>query len=160
MARAQLTHAFTNQLTLEDIQALAPEILAAIEIPSPADTMFANEIRMAGFKALAKYRFKEAIETGVKFAKTQGGHGSESRTGVIMKEIVKYGTAGRGVLPELRALIAQLDAECQAGGFPDDCNKMRVASVEEAIKAIEAATEQPELRSIRPPEGGLKKWDP
>jgi HEAT repeat protein len=157
MARAQLTHTFTEQLTLEDVQVLAPDILAAIDTPSPADTMFSNEIRMAGFKALAKYRFKEAIEAGVRFAKTQGGHGSESRTGVIMTEILRYGTAARGVLPELKALIVQFDAECKAGGFPDDCNRMRVASVEEAITAIEAATEQPEMRSLRVPDGGAKK---
>jgi hypothetical protein len=114
---------------------------------------------MAGFKALTKYRFREGIEAGVKFAKTQGGHGSESRTGAIMKEIVRYGAAARGVVPELKVLIDQFNADCQAGGFPDDCNKMRVASVEEAIKALEAATEQPELRSIAPagPKGGLKK---
>ena len=50
--------------------------------------MFGNEIRMGGFKALTKYHFKEGIEAGVVFAKTQGGHGSENRTGEIMKEIV------------------------------------------------------------------------
>ena len=112
--------------------------------------MFSNEFRMGAFRALTKYHFKEGIEAGVLFAKTQGGHGSESRTGVIMKEIVGYGTAARSVLPELRALIDQFNADCKAGGFPEDCNKQRVASVEEAIKAIESATTQPELRSIAP----------
>ncbi len=105
---------------------------------------------MGAFRALTKYHFKEGIEAGVLFAKTQGGHGSESRTGVIMKEIVGYGTAARGVLPELRALIDQFNADWKAGGFPEDCNKQRVASVEKAIKAIESATTQPELRNIVP----------
>ena len=112
--------------------------------------MFSNEFRMGTFRALTKYHFKEGIAAGVLFAKTQGGHGSESRTGVIMKEIVGYGTAARRVLPELKALIDQFNADCKAGGFPEDCNKQRVASVEEAIKAIESATTQPELRSIAP----------
>jgi hypothetical protein len=150
MARATLRGFFDKRLTLEDVVALAPDILAAIKTPSPADTMFGNEIRMGGFKALTRYHFKEGLEAGVDFAKTQGGHGSESRTGVIMKELISYGTAARAVLPELKALIVQFDAEWKAGGFPEDCNKMRVASVEEAIKAIEAATTQPELRSIAP----------
>ena len=89
MARATLRGYFENNLTVEDVQALAPDILAAVKTPSPADKMFSNEIRMGGFKALTKYHFKEGIEAGVDFAKTQGGHGSESRTGEIMKEIVE-----------------------------------------------------------------------
>ncbi|HAK96319.1 MAG TPA: hypothetical protein DCM87_15335 [Planctomycetes bacterium] len=156
MARMRLRSTFENHLTLEDVQALAPAIFAAVKTPCPADTMFGNEIRMGAFKALTKYRFKEGIAAGVMFAKTQGGHGSESRTGVIMKELIGYGTAAREALPGLRELIVQFNTECKDGQFPDDCNRMRVASVEEAIKAIEAATEQPELRSIRPPKRGSR----
>jgi HEAT repeat protein len=149
MARATLRGYFENRLTMEDVQALAPDILAAVKTPSPADKMFSNEIRMGGFKALAKYNFKESIEAGVEFAKTQGGHGSESRTGEIMKEIMKFGTAARGVLPQLKALVELFNAEAKNNVFPVDCNKQRVDSVEEAIKSIEAATTQPELRSIK-----------
>ena len=148
MARMRLKGYFENKLTVEDVQALAPAIFAAVKNPSPADKMFSNEIRMGGFKALTKYHFKEGLEAGVEFAKTQGGHGSESRTGVIMKEIIGYGSAARAVLPQLKELIDQFNAELKAGHFPGDCNKQRVTSVEEAIKAIEAATTQPELRSI------------
>ena len=148
MARMRLKGYFENKLTVEDVQALAPAIFAAVKTPSPADKMFSNEIRMGGFKALTKYHFKEGLEAGVEFAKTQGGHGSESRTGVIMKELIGYGTAARAVLPQLKELIEQFNGEFKAGHFPGDCNKQRVSSVEEAIKAIEAATSQPELRNI------------
>jgi hypothetical protein len=113
--------------------------------------MFGNEIRMGGFRALTKYHFKEGIEAGVLFAKTQGGHGSESRTGVIMKEIVSYGSAAREAVPGLRELIVQLNDQCKKGEFPaGELNHRRVTAVEEAIKAIEAAKDQPELRSIAP----------
>jgi len=149
MARATLRGYFENNLTVNDVQALAPDIFAAVKTPSPADKMFSNEIRMGGFKALTKYHFKEGIEAGVDFAKTQGGHGSESRTGEIMQAIVSYGTAAREVLPQLKELIAQFNTEFKNGQFPEDCNKQRVDSVEAAIKAIEAATTQPELRSIK-----------
>lgn len=149
MARMRLRNTFENLLTLEDVQALAPDILAAVLTPCPADTMFGNEIRMGGFRALTKYHFKEGIAAGVLFAKTQGGHGSESRTGVIMKEIMSYGSAAREALPGLRELIVQLNDQCRKGEFPaGELNNRRVTAVEEAIKAIEAATEQPELRSI------------
>ena len=151
MARATLRDLFENRLTVDDVQALAPDIVAAVRTPCPADTMFGNEIRMGGFKALTRYHFKEGLEAGVIFAKTQGGHGSESRTGVIMKELVSYGTAAREVLPELQGLITQFNAQCKKGEFPaGELNQRRVAAVEEAIQAIEAATTQPELRSIAP----------
>ena len=119
MARATLRGYFENQLTVEDVQALAPDILAAVKTPCPADTMFGNEIRMGGFKALTKYHFKEGIEAGVIFAKTQGGHGSESRTGEIMKEIVSYGTAAREAVPGLKELIVPLQRPMSSRGeFP------------------------------------------
>ena len=104
---------------------------------------------MGGFKALTKYHFKEGIEAGVDFAKTQGGHGSESRTGEIMKAIESYGTAARECIPQLKELLDQFNTEFKNGQFPEDCNKQRVTSIEQAIKNIKAATTQPELRSIK-----------
>ena len=139
-----------NQLTEEDVIALAPVILAAVESPSPADTMFNNSIRMAGLKALTKYHFKEGIAAAVGLAKTQGGHGSESRTGEIMKIITGYGSAAKSHIPALRELITSLNTEVENREFPGDLNKLRVGAVEEAIKAIEAATEHPPLRSTTP----------
>jgi hypothetical protein len=151
MARATLRGLFENQLTVEDVQALGPDILAAVKTRCPADTMFGNEIRMGGFKALTKYHFKEGIEAGVIFAKTQGGHGSESRTGEIMKQLVTYGTAAREAVPALKELIVALNDQCKRGEFPaGELNHRRVSAVEEAIRAIEAATTQPELRSLAP----------
>ena len=151
MARAKLRGFFENRLSLEDVQALAPEIYDAVKVRSPADTMFGNEIRMGGFKALTKYKFKEGIEVGIMFAKTQGGHGSESRTGEIMKEIAKYGSAAKSAVPALKELIEELNTQCARGEFPaGELNNRRVSAVEEAIKSIEAATDHPELRSITP----------
>ena len=149
MARGKLESFFDRRLKLEDVVALAPDIVAALKTPSPADTMFSNSIRMGAFKALTKYHFKEGIPLGVEFAKTQGGHGSERRTGEIMKQLVSYGTAAREAVPGLRELIVAFNAEVAAKNFPGgEPNAKRVNAVEDAIKAIEAATTQPELRSI------------
>ena len=151
MARAKLRGFFDRKLSLEDVTALAPDIFAAVKTPSPADTMFSNEIRMGGFKALTKFMFKEGVEVGVEFAKTQGGHGSESRTAEIMKEIVKYGTAARGAIPGLKELIQAFNDQCARGEYPKgELNDRRVNAVLDAIKAIETATTQPEIRSISP----------
>jgi hypothetical protein len=149
MARGPLGRYFQG-LSVEEVQALGPEILQALLVPCPADKMFSNEIRMGAFKALTKYNFVEGILAGVDYAKTQGGHGSENRTAEIMKDIVKYGSAAKVAIPGLRELIVQFDAEAKAGKFPGGAfNRRRTDPVEAAIKAIEAATTQPELRSIK-----------
>jgi hypothetical protein len=149
MARAHLRGTFEQQLTVEDVQALGPVILAAVKTPCPADTMFGNEIRMGGFRALTKYHFKEGIAAGVIFAQTQGGHGSEGRTGEIMKEIATYGKAAQPVVPQLKALVVSLNNEVKEGRFPGgELNDRRVNAVQDAIKSIESATTQPELRSF------------
>ncbi|MFN4873100.1 MAG: DUF6288 domain-containing protein [Akkermansiaceae bacterium] len=152
MARATLEHCFQNQLTEEDVIALAPIILAAVESPSPADTMFNNVIRMAGLKALTKYHFEEGMAAAVGLAKTQGGHGSEDRTGEIMKMITNYGSAAKSQIPALKEIIANFNAEVERREYPGgELNNRRVGSVEEAIKSIEAATENPPLRSVTSP---------
>jgi len=151
MARATLRGFFENRLTAEDVQALGPEIFAAVRMRCPADTMFGNEIRMGGLKALTKYHFKEGMAAAVIFAKTQGGHGSENRTGEIMKALVTYGSAARETIPALKELISDFNAQVKANEFPGgELNNRRVNAVEEAIKAIEAAKDHPELRSIGP----------
>ena len=151
MARMRLKETFENQLSVEDVQALAPDILEAVKTRCPADTMFGNEIRMGAFKALTKYHFKEGIEAGVIFAKTQGGHGSENRTGEIMKEMITYGAAAREAVPGLKELIDQFNEQCRKGNYPaGELNDRRVNAVKDAIKAIEAAKDQPELRTIAP----------
>ena len=149
MARATLRGYFEKSLSLEDVQALAPDLLAAVKTRCPADTMFGNEIRLGAYKALTKYHFKEAIAAGVDFAKTQGGHGSQKRTGEIVKELIGYGSAAREAVPGLKELVEQFNDECARGKFPKgELNQTRIDSVEGAIKAIESASTRPELRSV------------
>jgi len=150
MARATLRGYFENKLSEKDVQALAPDLFTAVKFMCPADTMFGAEIRMGAFKALTKYHFKEGIEAGIIFAKTQGGHGSESRTGEIMKEIAGYGTAARSAIPQLKELIETLNDQCKKGQFPaGELNDRRTGAVADAIKSIEAAKDQPKLKSFK-----------
>lgn len=148
MARATLRNLFENILTADDVRGLGPDILDAVKVRCPADTMFGNEIRMGGFKALAKHHFVEGIEAGVSFARTQGGHGSESRTREIMETLSTYGSAAREAVPALEKLVVFFDEEVAAGGFPAELNPLRTDAVRAAIRAITESTEQPELRSF------------
>jgi hypothetical protein len=102
-------------------------------------------------KALTKYQFEEGIAAAVGLAKTQGGHGSHSRTGEIMKLITGYGSAAKPQIPALRELIASFNTEVERREFPGgELNNQRVGAVEEAIKTIEAAKDHPPLRSTSP----------
>ena len=150
MARATLRGYFENKLSEKDVQALAADLFAAVKFMCPADTMFGGEIRMGAFKALTKYHFKEGIEAGIIFAKTQGGHGSESRTGEIMKEIASYGGAARDAIPQLKELIVVLNDQCKKGEFPaGELNDRRTGAIADAIKSIETAKNQPKLQSFK-----------
>jgi hypothetical protein len=104
---------------------------------------------MAGLKALTKYHFQEGIAAAVGLAKTQGGHGSQTRTGEIMKLITGYGYAAKPQIPALRKIIESFNRETERAEFPPSLNLVRVGAVEDAIRAIETATTQPELRSIK-----------
>ena len=148
MARATLSGIIENNLSEEDVKQLAPDILEAIKIPCPADTMFSGEIRMSAFLALTKYQYQEGIEAGVIFAQTQGGHGSETRTGQIMEIIAGYGSAAKGVIPELHKLIDILDRQAKNNEFPSDLNQQRTSAVKKAIHSIESATTHPEMKTI------------
>ena len=85
----------------------------------------------------------------VGLAKTQGGHGSQSRTGEIMNMITGYGSAAKPQIPALKELIASFNADVERREFPGgDLNNQRVGAVENAIRTIEAAQDHPPLRSV------------
>ncbi|MEN9975147.1 MAG: hypothetical protein RLZZ282_1153 [Verrucomicrobiota bacterium] len=151
MARATLGGYFSNELTEKDVQILAPDLLAAVKVRCPADTMFGAEIRMGAFKALTKFHYKEGIEAGLVFAQTQGGHGSQIRTALIMKELESYGSAARDVVPQLKELQIALIEEANAGLFPKgEINELRTNAVSAAIRSIQSARDQPKLKTIVP----------
>jgi hypothetical protein len=149
MARATLKETFENQLSEADVAKLAPDLVEAIKIRCPADTMFGAQIRMGALVALSKYHYQEAIEAGVVLAKTQGGHGSQKRTGEIMKIITGYGTAARDAIPGLEEVIVAFNEQCDRNEFPKgELNEQRIRAVQDAISVIKSATTQPELRTI------------
>ena len=146
MARMRLKGYFENRLTLEDVRALAPDLLAASESRAPADTMFCQEIRMGAVAALSKYHFQEGIRALALLLKNINGHGSDTRIPILLKQITSYGSAAKVVVPDLKEFITII----RNGEVPNHpVNLKKVSDTEAAIKAIEAATTQPELRSIK-----------
>ena len=149
MTRAFLRPFLENHLTLEDVVELGPDLLLAVEAMSPADTMFANGIRMAALRCLTKYSIRQGIDAAVHLAWTQGGHGSENRTQEIMKELVRYGAAAKPVIPRLKELVEEFHRQVRQRQFPGgELNARRVRAVEEAIRRIEAAEDAPPMRDL------------
>jgi hypothetical protein len=67
-----------------------------------------------------------------------------------MTLIEGYGAAAKPQIPALRELIASFNADVERGEFPGGAlNNQRVGAVENAIRTIQSATTQPELRSLR-----------
>lgn len=148
MARETLAGTFQNLLSEKDVEKLAPDLIQAVKIIAPADTMFSGGIRMGAFMALTKFHYKEGIDAGVTFAKTQGGHDSQIRTAQIMRQIETYGSAARSAIPELKELIKEFDAQTARNEFPKSLNGLRTSAVTSAIRSIESATTQPKLKTV------------
>ena len=135
------------EFSYEELGPLWPDILEAVEVGAPSGVMFEAGIRNAALKVLAKHRVEEGIDACVKYGRTQNPWASEKRMYEIMGALKQYGAAAKRVLPDLRKLADYCRTQ---PNFPEDCRKRKTAAVEEAIRAIEAATETPELRSIAP----------
>jgi hypothetical protein len=146
LARAQMA-ALYGKLSNEELDLLWPDILRAVERPAPSGEMFADGIREAGVQLLAKHHIREGMRVCIEYAKNQNPWASESRMGRILAALKPYGAHAKELLPDLRELVTYCKNEKD---FPEDCKKRKTAAVEEAIQAIEAATDLPELRSIAP----------
>jgi hypothetical protein len=147
LARSQMGAVY-GKLTVAELDKLWPDILRAVERPAPSGEMFADGIREAGVQLMAKHHIKEGMRVCVEYAKNQNPWASQERMGRILSALKPYGAAAKAVLPDLRELAAFCRNEKD---FPEDCRKKKTAAVEEAIKAVEAATDLPELRGIATP---------
>jgi len=136
-----------NEFNFDELAPFWPDILQAVKVSAPSGVMFAHVIRTDALEVLAKHRVREGIDAAVTLAWSQNQWASEHRTPKIMNVLKQYGAASKRTLPELRKFADFCRTE---PGFPEACRRKKTASVEDAIKAIEAATETPPLRSIAP----------
>jgi hypothetical protein len=132
-----------DTLSLEQIQPLFPAILEAVVTPAPSGEMFAEDVRVAGLRILAKHRVKEGINACVNYAITQNQWGSQDRTPEIMAILLTYGTHAKPFIPELTKIANFFEKEEK--DLPPKLMIMKANSVRETIAAIQASTETPEL---------------
>ena len=149
MARMYLSGFIKNRLTLADVQAVAPSIVAAVAERSPADRMFSDVIRYAALNTLGKYKIEEGIPLCL-MLKEQTWHGDDWRPFDLLHN--NYRGAAKDALPTLykwQAHIPQFAADgsingCCPGRLDNIINK--IAST---IAAIESDPSPPTLVNFK-----------
>ncbi len=132
-----------DQLSYEEIKPLLPAIREAIVTPSPSGIMFADGIRIAGLKVLAKHRIKEGIPLCLSFLDLERWN-KRDRIRACLATLAEYGAAAKPMLPQLRQLEKDLLAHSEARGLQE-----QIAQVRALIKNLENASGTVELRDMR-----------
>ncbi len=120
-------------LSSDELKILLPEIIKVASQTPPSGEMFAQEIRLAAFKYLAKNRLVEGLPAFIEYFKTQNGWGC--KTVQLLPLLRQYGSAARPILPQLK----QLQAAWQARETTrHESGETRSKLAAEVIHAIEA----------------------
>ena len=144
-ARGVLSHVY-ELLTYQDIQPLLPAILEAIVKPAPSGEMFADGVRIAGLKVLAKYHLEEGMKACVDYIRNQSAHSSQVRTPQLLAILETYGAHAQRCIPELEKLAATYDAG--ESDFPKVMSKQKAQAVRASIETIRKSAERPPLTRI------------
>jgi len=144
-ARGSISSVYQN-LSYEQIKPLLPAIYQAVIEPAPSGIMFADGIRIQGLRILATHRVQEGIAACVNYTRTQNPWASEKRTPGVMKILLGYGARAKAAIPELKRVADYF--ENGEKNFPRNLSLQKATVVREAIRAIEASNEHPELIRI------------
>ena len=130
-----------SQLSFDQIQPLLPAIRDAVAIPAPSGIMFADGIRIAGLKVLAKFHIRQGMQLCIDVM-TPDKWGQGRRIPQCLDILTSYGSDAKPLLPQLRK---QQDQFLHSKDRHD--TKVQ-AALQNAIKTIENATTGPQLRSL------------
>ena len=151
LARSFVARAI-SMMSFEELAPLWTDLVWSVKNPSPSGIMFNADIREMGMNVLAKYRFREAVPVCADYIQTMKAHGSEKRIYRIMDVLKGYGTASKSELPKLYEARKYYQKNLGPGKlmeFPTWAADEFMKGLNEGIKSIEDATEQPEnMRSI------------
>jgi len=145
-ARGSIGSVYRN-LSAEDIKPLLPAIHQAVVEPAPSGEMFADSIRVEGLRLLAKHGIEEGLAACVQYTRDQNPWDSQERTPELMKILLTYGTHAQAVIPELTKIADYFAKDEQ--DFPPELMVMKAKSVRETIRAIQAATDTPQLSRLK-----------
>ncbi len=109
--------------------------------------MFADGVRVEGLRLLAQHHIEEGMPALVIYTRDQNPWESQIRTPELMKILLSYGTHAKVVIPELTKIAKYFEKDEK--DFPPPLMRMKAKSVREAITAIEATTDGPELIRLK-----------
>jgi hypothetical protein len=131
------------KLKPQDVAALLPDIVKAIQEPAPSGEMFADGIRLAGVDLLARLRIREGMEMAVALMEPDRW-GQNNRIPRCAAVLARYGGNAKAHLPRLREVR---EAIIKKDPKEREKNENAVA-IETCIAAIEGDMKPPALRSL------------
>lgn len=132
-ARGCLKSAYAN-FTLEDMQALAPEVVTSINERATANAMFSKGVRLAGIQAMARLKIEEGIPLAVMMMNLPDWGKAYIRA-ESLKVLKEYRGAAKSVVPDLKKIA-------------DESPKEK-AAIMEVVSLIESDTNPPKLISLK-----------
>lgn len=145
-ARSEVSNIYLT-LPYDQLKPLLPAIHRAVVEPSPSGEMFADAVRIRGLELLAKHHLEEGMKACVDYISSQNKWASEKRTPRLLKILQTYGAHAKAFIPELHEIARTFDKGEE--GFPGNLSKQKARMVREAIQAIEASHERPELGRLK-----------
>ncbi|MCX6873257.1 MAG: DUF6288 domain-containing protein [Verrucomicrobia bacterium] len=123
---------YLSKLTDRDLAVMLPAVVKAVEIMSPSDEMWGDDIRIAGLDLLSSRHIREGMDLCVSTLEWRWGLQWEKR----MEYLMRYGSHAKIVLPKLRAK--------RPDKWPEGAVKF-----DKYITDIEAETDTPKLISLK-----------
>ncbi|MEO0478389.1 MAG: DUF6288 domain-containing protein [Planctomycetota bacterium] len=132
-----------DRLSLEELRPLLPAIHEAILQTAPSGIMFADGVRMAGLRLLAKHRVEEGIAACAFYVRHMKQHGSQKRVPKVLEILQGYGAHAQAVIAELEQVADYFEND--EVRFPKKLSRQKAEAVRDAVRTIRASTERPEL---------------
>ncbi|MEI6809323.1 MAG: DUF6288 domain-containing protein [bacterium] len=121
-------------LTLDDVKALMPEIVASIRDTAPCNTMFSKGAMLAGCKMLARLHVEEGIPLSIELLNNYTFHGEGYVAEYIGKVMKTYGGSVKTVLPDWKKKLEPKIAREVIEGIESDQNPAALVSLKEFMK--------------------------
>jgi HEAT repeat protein len=137
--RSAAGRTFKN-LSDEDLVALLPDIVKAIERIAPSNEMFGDVIRLAGLELLSRLGIREGMALCVSVIEPDRW-GTKDRMKGCLKSLQNYGASAKEVLPKLRETRTYLAKVKKSSADT-------LAEFDKAIAVIESSTATPTLVSV------------
>lgn len=136
-----------QKLGYEDLKPIMPRILEAVEKPAPSGEMFSDAVRIGGLKVLAKHHVEEGMMACVYYIRDQNKWASERRTPEALSILQCYGAHAQAFIPELEKIAASWEEG--EPDYPMPLSKQKVQMLRDAVQAIKASNDRPELVRMR-----------